>query len=139
MSRKMAEVGDRFPEDNAQQRLANILKAPVPRKKEGRAQRLAVMMEEQGMSTEGTALEGLLQQEREAQEKAAARAANGESATDGNDSAQNGTDQQTDAPNALEALEAKVYAEIEKKKRASRAQKTDGVKAIPADQPQATA
>lgn len=91
------------------------------------------------MSTEGTALEGLLQQEREAQEKAAARAANGESATDGNDSAQNGTDQQTDAPNALEALEAKVYAEIEKKKRASRAQKMNGDKAIPADQPEATA
>lgn len=90
------------------------------------------------MSTEGTALEGLLQQEREAQEKAAARAANGESATDG-DSAQNGTDQQTDAPNALEALEAKVYAEIEKKKRASRAQRTDDDKAIPAGQPEATA
>lgn len=91
------------------------------------------------MSTEGTALEGLLQQEREAQEKAAARAANGEGATDGNDSTQNGTDQQTDAPNALEALEAKVYAEIEKKKRASRAQKTDGDKAITAEQPEATA
>lgn len=89
------------------------------------------------MSTEGTALEGLLQQEREAQEKAAARAANGESATDGNDSA-NGTDQQTDAPNALEALEAKVYAEIEKKKQASIAQKRDGNNGIPADQPKAT-
>lgn len=91
------------------------------------------------MSTEGTALEGLLQQEREAQEKAAARAANGESAIDGNDSAQNGTDQQTDGPNALEALEAKVYAEIEKKKKASMAQKTNGDKAINADQPKATA
>lgn len=43
--------------------------APVPRKKEGRAARLAAMMESQGMSTEGTALEGLLQQEREAMER----------------------------------------------------------------------
>lgn len=91
------------------------------------------------MSTEGTALEGLLQQEREAQEKAAARAANGESATDGNDTAQNGTDPQADSPNALEALEAKVYAEIEKKKQASIAQKADGDKAVPVDQPVATA
>lgn len=91
------------------------------------------------MSTEGTALEGLLQQEREAQEKAAARAANGESATDGNDSAQNGTDQQTDAPNALDALEAKVYAEIEKKKQASMARKADGANEVPADRPKATA
>lgn len=40
--------------------------APVPRKKEGRAARLAAMMESQGISTEGTALEGLIQQEREA-------------------------------------------------------------------------
>lgn len=48
--------------------------APVPRKKEGRAARLAAMMESQGMTTEGTALQGLLQQEREAleREKAAA-------------------------------------------------------------------
>lgn len=88
------------------------------------------------MSTEGTALAGLLQQEREAQEKAAARAANGESTTNGNDSAQNGTDQQADAPNALEALEAKVYAEIEKKKQASIAQKADGDKAMPVHQPE---
>lgn len=139
MSRKMAEVGDQFPRANASQIFANTFKAPVPRKKEGRAQRLAVMMEEQGMSTEGTALEGLLQQEREAQEKAAARAANGESATDGNDSVQNGTEQQTDAPNALEALEAKVYAEIEKKKQASMAQKADGDKAMPVHQPEVTA
>lgn len=139
MSRKMAEVGDHFPRNNAQQGATNTPKAPVPRKKEGRAQRLAVMMEEQGMSTEGTALEGLLQQEREAQEKAAARAANGESATDGNDSAQNGTDQQTDAPNALDALEAKVYAEIEKKKQASMAQKADGANEILANRPKATA
>ncbi|KAH8762161.1 hypothetical protein F5883DRAFT_424573 [Diaporthe sp. PMI_573] len=114
-------------------------RAPVPRKKEGRAQRLAVMMEEQGMSTEGTALEGLLQQEREAQEKAAAWAANGGGASDGNDSVPNGTDQQTDAPNALAALEAKVYAEIEKKKKASMAQKVDRDKTTPADQPDATA
>lgn len=139
MSRKMAEVGAQFPRANAWKTIANTFKAPVPRKKEGRAQRLAVMMEEQGMSTEGTALEGLLQQEREAQEKAAARAANGESATDGNDSIQNGTGQQTDAPNALEALEAKVYAEIEKKKQASRAQKADGDKAMPVSQPELTA
>lgn len=91
------------------------------------------------MSTEGTALEGLLQQEREAQEKAAARAANGESPADGTDSAQNGTDQQLDAPNALAALEAKVYAEIEKKKQASMAQNVDGDKTISADRPKATA
>ncbi|KAK2601169.1 hypothetical protein N8I77_010639 [Diaporthe amygdali] len=114
-------------------------RAPVPRKKEGRAQRLAVMMEEQGMSTEGTALEGLLQQEREAQEKAAAGGANGESAANGNDSAKNGADQQTDGSSALEALEAKVYAEIEKKKQAAMAQKMDGNKAAPADQQKATA
>ncbi|CAN8100033.1 unnamed protein product [Discula destructiva] len=44
-------------------------RAPVPRKKEGRAARLAAMMESQGMKTEGTALEGLLQQEREALER----------------------------------------------------------------------
>lgn len=44
----------------------------MPRKKEGRAARLAAMMESQGMKTEGTALAGLLQQEREALEKAAA-------------------------------------------------------------------
>ncbi|KKY38914.1 putative trna-specific adenosine deaminase-like protein [Diaporthe ampelina] len=112
-------------------------RAPVPRKKEGRAQRLAVMMEEQGMSTEGTALEGLLRQEREAQEKAAARAANGE--IDGTESAQNGTDQQSDAPNALAALEAKVYAEIEKKKQASMARNVDGNKTNSADHPKATA
>lgn len=43
----------------------------MPRKKEGRAARLAAMMESQGMKTEGTALAGLLQQEREALEKAA--------------------------------------------------------------------
>lgn len=135
----MAGVGDQFPKLNTEQVVANPVTAPVPRKKEGRAQRLAVMMEEQGMSTEGTALEGLLQQEREAQEKAAARAANGESATDGNDTAQNGTDPQTDGPNALEALEAKVYAEIEKKKQASIAQKADDDKAVPAGQPVATA
>jgi hypothetical protein len=97
------------------------------------------MMEEQGMSTEGTALEGLLQQEREAQEKAAAWTANGGGATEGNDSVQNGNDQHTDTPNALEALEAKVFAEIEKKKRASMAQKVDGDKATPTDQPEATA
>jgi hypothetical protein len=97
------------------------------------------MMEEQGMSTEGTALEGLLQQEREAQEKAAAWAASGGGASDGNDSVPNGTDQQTDAPNALAALEAKVYAEIEKKKKASMAQKVDRDKTTPADQPDATA
>lgn len=124
---------------NVLEEAADIAKAPVPRKKEGRAQRLAVMMEEQGMSTEGTALEGLLQQEREAQEKAAAWAANGGAATDGNDAVPNGTDQQTDAPNALAALEAKVYAEIEKKKQASMAQKVDGGKTTPTEQPQATA
>ncbi|KAG8167837.1 hypothetical protein KVR01_003526 [Diaporthe batatas] len=110
-------------------------RAPVPRKKEGRAQRLAVMMEEQGMSTEGTALEGLLQQEREAQEKAA----NGGAITDGNDSVPNGTDQQTDAPNALAALEAKVYAEIEKKKQATKAQSVGGDKTAQEDQPTAAA
>lgn len=87
------------------------------------------------MSTEGTALEGLLQQEREAQEKAA----NGGATTDGNDSIPNGTDQQTDAPNALAALEAKVYAEIEKKKQATKTQNVDGDKTAPADQPTATA
>lgn len=111
-------------------------RAPVPRKKEGRAQRLAVMMEEQGMSTEGTALEGLLQQEREAQEKAA----NGGGTTDGNDPVPNGTDQQADAPNALAALEAKVYAEIEKKKQASKAQNVNGdKKTVAEDLPKATA
>ena len=89
------------------------------------------------MSTEGTALEGLLRQEREAQEKAAARAANGE--IDGTESAQNGTDQQSDAPNALAALEAKVYAEIEKKKQASMARNVDGNKTNSADHPKATA
>lgn len=119
--------------------VADVAKAPVPRKKEGRAQRLAVMMEEQGMSTEGTALEGLLQQEREAQEKAAAWAANGGGATDGNDAIPNGTDQQTDAPNALAALEAKVYAEIEKKKQASMAHKVGGDKTTPTEQPEVTA
>jgi len=91
------------------------------------------------MSTEGTALAGLLQQEREAQEKAAAWAANGGGASDGNDSVPNGIDQQTDAPNALAALEAKVYAEIEKKKKASMAQRVDRDKTTPADQPDATA
>ncbi|KAL1863965.1 tRNA(adenine34) deaminase [Diaporthe australafricana] len=114
-------------------------RAPVPRKKEGRAQRLAVMMEEQGMSTEGTALEGLLQQEREAQEKAAAEGANGGSTADGNGSARNDNDQQTDAPNALAALEAKVYAEIAKKKQASMALNADGAKTVPTEQQKATA
>ncbi|KAJ4386160.1 tRNA(adenine34) deaminase [Gnomoniopsis smithogilvyi] len=53
-------------------------RAPVPRKKEGRAARLAAMMESQGMTTEGTALQGLLQQEREALEREkAATAENG--------------------------------------------------------------
>lgn len=96
-------------------------------------------MEEQGMSTEGTALEGLLQQEREAQEKAAAEGANGGSTADGNGSARNDNDQHTDAPNALAALEAKVYAEIAKKKQASMAQKADGAKTAPTEQQKATA
>lgn len=47
----------------------------MPRKKEGRAARLAAMMESQGMTTEGTALQGLLQQEREALEREKAAAA----------------------------------------------------------------
>lgn len=47
----------------------------MPRKKEGRAARLAAMMESQGMTTEGTALQGLLQQEREALEREKAVAA----------------------------------------------------------------
>lgn len=135
----MAEVSYNSQDNDTKQGVANNVKAPVPRKKEGRAQRLAVMMEEQGMSTEGTALEGLLQQEREAQEKAAAGGANGESAANGNDSAKNGADQQTDGSSALEALEAKVYAEIEKKKQAAMAQKMDGNKAVPAGQQKATA
>lgn len=60
--------------------------APVPRKKEGRAARLAAMMESQGMTTQGTALEGLLQQEREASETELATATeSGSTGTDADD------------------------------------------------------
>ncbi|PSR84449.1 cytidine deaminase-like protein [Coniella lustricola] len=59
-------------------------RAPVPRKKEGRAARLAAMMESQGMTTQGTALEGLLQQEREAIEQGVA-ADSGSSSTNADD------------------------------------------------------
>lgn len=72
-------------------------RAPVPRKKEGRAARLAAMMESQGMSTEGTALEGVLQQEREASEMAPGEDASGEQLSVDKDTDQNGANGQVEA------------------------------------------
>ncbi|KAK7731095.1 tRNA(adenine34) deaminase [Cytospora paraplurivora] len=82
-------------------------RAPVPRKKEGRAARLAAIMESQGMSTEGTALEAVLQQEREALEKAAAEDAKEEQRT----ADQNGTNWQTASVGPAATPEAKLDAE----------------------------
>ncbi|ROV94924.1 hypothetical protein VSDG_07110 [Cytospora chrysosperma] len=62
----------------------------------GRA-RLAAMMESQGMSTEGTALEGVLQQEREASEMAPGEDASGEQPSVDKDTDQNGANGQVEA------------------------------------------
>ncbi|KUI64124.1 tRNA-specific adenosine deaminase 2 [Cytospora mali] len=87
-------------------------RAPVPRKKEGRAARLAAMMESQGMSTEGTALEGVLQQEREAQEQAPAEDASGEQPTADSVTDQSGTEVDSATPKAK--LDAEAEGEKQK-------------------------
>lgn len=88
--------------------------APVPRKKEGRAARLAAMMESQGMSTEGTSLEGVLSQEQERDEKAGAEDTNGEQPTADNDTDQISTDGQMEASESATTPKAKLDAEAEK-------------------------
>lgn len=98
-----------------------IATAPVPRKKEGRAARLAAIMESQGMSTEGTALEAVLQQEREALEKAVAEDIQEDLRT----ADQHGTNEQIASVDPAATPSSKLDAEPAGKQEANGAQKLE--------------